>query len=66
MYDEENLSTIEENEEEDGTLNDDIESTESEEHESSENEECISSNGIPVRQNYGSGIERLEMIFDGQ
>ena len=38
---EENLSTIEENEEEDGSLNNGIESTDNEEFESSENEERI-------------------------
>ena len=66
MNDEENLNTIEENEEEGDSLNDDIESTESEETESSESEEPVSSYGRPVRENVGSGVERLEMSFDGQ
>ena len=58
MNDEENLSTIEENGEEDDSLNNDIESKESEEH--------VSAHGRPVRENSGSGVERLEIIFDGQ
>ena len=37
-----------------------------EESESSENEERISSHGRSVRENDGSGVERLEMSFDGQ
>ena len=66
INDEENLNTIEENEWEYDSLNDDIESTESEEHKSSEIEERISSHGIPVRENSGSGVERLEISLDGK
>ena len=50
MNDEVNSSTIEENEEEDYSLNNDIESMELEESESSENEERISSHGRSVRE----------------
>ena len=63
---EDNLSTIEENEEEDDSLNHDIESTGSEEHESPESEERVSSHGRPVRENSGSGVECLEISFDGK
>ena len=66
MNDEENLSTIEENEEEDDSLNNDTELTESEERKISEIEERVSSHGIYVKENSGSGVERLEMIFYGK
>ena len=66
MNDEENLSTIEENEEEDDSLNNDTELTESEERKISEIEESVSSHGIYVKENSGSGVERLEMSFYGK
>ena len=65
MNDEENLSTIEENEEEDDSLNNNIESTEIEDRKILEIEKRVSSHGRHVRGNYGSGLERLEISFDG-
>ena len=50
MNDGENLSTIEENEEEYDILNGDIESTESEEREISESEERVSPHGRPLKE----------------
>ena len=66
MNDKENLSTIEKNGEEDGSLNNDIKSMKSEELKSSENEERVSSHGIPARENAESGVEHLEINFDRQ
>ena len=66
MNDEENLSAIEENEEEDNSLNDDIKSREIEERKIPESEERISLHGRPVRENYGSVVEPLEISFDGK
>ena len=65
INDEENLGSIEENEEEDDNINNGIKSTESEERKSSEIEERVSSYGRPTRENSGSGVERLEMSFYG-
>ena len=64
MNDEENLSIIEENEEEYVSLNDDVESTGSEERNNLESEEHVSSNGRPVGKNAKSGVERLEISFN--
>ena len=64
MNDEENLSTIEENEGGDDSLNDKIESTESEERESSESEDRVSSHGKLVRFFFVPGVKRLEMSSD--
>ena len=66
MNDEDILTAIEENEEEDDSLNNDIESRGSEERKSSDSEERVSSHGRPVRENAGSGVERLEMGIDGK
>ena len=44
----------------------DVESTESEKRKNSENEEPVSSHGRHVRENSGSGVERLEMSFDAE
>ena len=54
------------NEEEDESINIRIESTESKDRKISESEERVSSHGRPVRENSGSGVERLEMSFDDQ
>ena len=37
-----------------------------EERKSSESEERVSAHGRPIRENYGYGVERLEMSFDGK
>ena len=66
MNDGENIGTIEENEEEDDSLNKDIESTGSEERKILESEERVSSHGRPVRENSGSGLECLEISFYGK
>ena len=56
MNDEVNSSTIEENEEENDSLNNNIESTDIEEREISKTKERVSSHGRPVRGNSGSGV----------
>ena len=63
---EENLITIEENEEEDDSLNDNIESTGCVDQKNSKSEERVSSYSRSIIKHSGSGLERLEIIFDGK